>query len=136
MRVIDGFDQTDLEWMNVNKFTEMSLMEGILQSPSLCSHTIVDSAGDPFIIFFAIEYSPTKFSGFLIASNDFSGVDKMRFVKKFVKNSFLSYNMTRLETLSFDCDELNRWHKFLGFELEGTKKKFIGNKNYNVWGMI
>lgn len=42
----------------------------------------------------------------------------------------------RLETVSQKDDKLRKWHEFLGFTLEGTKRKMMFDKDYDVWGIV
>lgn len=57
-------------------------------------------------------------------------------IKKFMQYCIKKLKPQKLETDSLDCPELNRWHKFLGFKLEGTKRKHIYGKDINMWGML
>lgn len=81
------------------------------------------------------EYAPNKYMGFLLVT-DYLTNHLGKDVREFVKDKFLSYNMDRLETLSVACEKIDRWHEFLGFELEGTKKRYLGDNDYKMWGMI
>lgn len=42
----------------------------------------------------------------------------------------------RLQTESVSTPELRKWHKFLGFELEGVKQKMMFNRDYDCWAIV
>lgn len=44
--------------------------------------------------------------------------------------------LERIETRSLDNEYLNRWHKWVGFDLEGKSKKWCYGLNYNLWGIV
>ena len=70
----------------------------------------------------------------------FAGTDKFSFkyakeIKLAMIDLILIKGADRVQTDSVDCKSLNRWHKFLGFEFEGTRKNLMYGKDYNMWGM-
>lgn len=44
--------------------------------------------------------------------------------------------LNRMETLCLDDDLHNGWMTFLGFECEGTKRKYWAGKDYKMWSKI
>ena len=46
------------------------------------------------------------------------------------------HNAKRLETESFVSEENRKWHRYIGFDLEGTKRNvFLGN-DIDIWGKL
>jgi len=82
-----------------------------------------------------LNYNENNYKGFFVISEDFKPTH-LKELKKGVEGLFKELNLKRLETESLDCEELNRWHEFLGFKLEGTKRKCLNGNDYNVWGLL
>jgi hypothetical protein len=57
-------------------------------------------------------------------------------VKKFLQDMIVKYNPVRIETTSLDMPKLNKWHSFLGFKCEGTKRKYFAGKDYKMWSIV
>lgn len=58
------------------------------------------------------------------------------FLKRFVHATMEKLNASRLQTDSVACDVLNKWHEWLGFELEGCKEKMMFGRDYNMWALM
>lgn len=134
--MIREFIERDLKEIKENGFTNMSIIGD--DTPSFLinigASTLID--GDiPIIIIGFLEYTKSCYTAFLICSKDMTA-KHARELKKFLFNIADILKAKRLETTSLDCDILNRWHKFLGFTLEGTKIKYCDDKDYNIWGML
>ena len=59
-----------------------------------------------------------------------------RELKKFMLYLIKELQAKRVETESVNCPVINRWHRFLGMTLEGTKKSFLEGQDYNIWGLV
>lgn len=59
-----------------------------------------------------------------------------RELKRFMLQVYEDLSIDRMQTDSEDNDIINRWHKFLGFTLEGKREKMIYDMDYNCWAMI
>lgn len=128
------FRESDLASIETNEFSCFDGMGSVFNIDGSVKVTVED--GDEIIcILVAIEYSESKWKGFLLASTKM-GATHGGIVKEVVKEFFTTHNVSRLETESVDCEKLNRWHEFLGFELEGKKRRFIGDKDFNVWSIL
>lgn len=42
----------------------------------------------------------------------------------------------RLQTEHFATEDSRRWHRFCGFELEGTKRKVFLGRDIDIWGRV
>jgi hypothetical protein len=58
------------------------------------------------------------------------------FMRRFFVKTAKMAGAVRVETESADDPQLNRLHRIMGFSMEGTKMKKIGNKNYHCWGIV
>lgn len=45
-------------------------------------------------------------------------------------------SLRRMQTDCLDDDLHNSWMEFLGFDREGTRKKYFNEKDYGVWGKV
>ncbi len=59
-----------------------------------------------------------------------------RFVRKWLEEKQAEFCLHRMETLCLDDDLHNRWMRFLGFEREGVKRKWVNDMNYVMWGSL
>ena len=127
--------ESHLDDLEPNRFSSFHPYRQLIGSDLVSGVSMVNEEGVVKAIPFWFEYSPSKYSCFILMAEDFEPRDAV-VVKAFVKETFLSYNMSRLETLSVDCELLNRWHKFIGFEHEGTKRNYVGDTDYNMWSIV
>lgn len=128
------FKQSDLASIKTNEFSCFDGMGSVFNIDGSVKFTIEDE-GEIICILVAIEYSESKWKGFLLASTKMNAIHG-EIVKEVVKEFFTIHNVSRLETESVDCEKLNRWHEFLGFELEGKKRHYIGEKDFNIWSIL
>lgn len=60
----------------------------------------------------------------------------VRQVKNALKIARDEYGIRRFQTASLDDEMHNRWHRFLGFEDEGTMKEYsINGEDYKQWAL-
>ena len=81
-----------------------------------------------------MEYHPTCYEGFFILRENLS-IDNIKQLKKLLNSLIIAYKPSRLQTTSEDCETINRWMKFLGFECEGTRKKYMYGKDFKMWSI-
>lgn len=71
----------------------------------------------------------------LVFSEDFEPICA-RELKRFIYGHVIPvFKPRRLETESLDVKVLNRWHNFLGFNKDGTKRNYIKGRTYNIWSI-
>jgi len=129
--MIRKYNHIDFEAIDSNGLTfgfDIKMLE-------IMENFTIESNGLPVCIISFIEYSPSKYTGFIYADKKFNSLHAIE-LKTFVEQARNMYNMTRFETTSLDCNILNRWHSFLGFECEGVKKNYIDNKDFRMWRML
>lgn len=59
-----------------------------------------------------------------------------RYIRRWLEGIREEFLLHRMETLCLDDDLHNRWMRFLGFEREGVKRKFINGNDYVMWGRV
>jgi hypothetical protein len=57
-------------------------------------------------------------------------------LREHVRRTMIKHNASRLHTESVSCDELTKWHEFLGFKYEGTREKMLNNCDYDMWAIL
>lgn len=138
--MIREFRKQDVFDIKFNQFAEIESIGMTIDQygemlEKFTSWTLVHDDKVQCILSISEFFNGTYTSGILFSA-DFNPICA-REVKKFIHNYVLKeFRMIRLETESVDCDELNKWHKFLGFESEGVKRKYLNGKNYRIWSII
>jgi len=128
--VIRDFNIKDLELIDTNEFSDLELYKDFLGVLNL--KTMIKDDKIVCILGY-LNYWGNNYKVFLSLSNDFKW---SREVKEYIYALIKELKAERIETESPDNEKLNRWHEFLGFTKEGTKRKFMDNKDYNVWGIV
>ena len=59
-----------------------------------------------------------------------------KYVRRWINDIRKQYALHRLETTCLDDELHNRWMKFLGFEQEGKKRKWINGQDYIMWARL
>lgn len=59
-----------------------------------------------------------------------------RYIRKWIELMRQEFQLYRMETICLDDDLHNRWMRFLGFEREGVKRKFLNGHDYVMFGKI
>ncbi len=57
-------------------------------------------------------------------------------LRNHIRATMIKKNASRLHTESVSCPELTKWHEFLGFEYEGTRKKLLHGRDYDMWAIL
>lgn len=57
-------------------------------------------------------------------------------LRNYIRSTMIKHDAHRLQTDSIACPELDAWHEFMGFKYEGTREKFIFEKDYNMWALM
>lgn len=132
--MIRPFEQSDIEKIDLNNFGDKDLikkLDNVLKTS--CGFTL-ERKGIRAILFFR-NYAENNYEGILVCSNKMTAFDGRR-MKEFIYELMKDLQSRRIETLSLDDKKLNRWHKFLGFECEGIKRKYYKDKDYCVWAIL
>jgi len=134
--MIREFIDKDLFEIEVNNsFGEGDLMEKLKPVIAMYEGWTFENHGAVKAILFYRAYAPQHYEGFLVCSVYMSAFDGQE-IREYIRKLADKLDIRRIETLSLDCDELNRWHRFLGFVCEGTKCRFLNGRNYRMWAIL
>lgn len=133
--MIRPFNKLDARRIKPNGFSGTGDMSFVFDDPTFFKQTLEDENGAVVCIMCFKSYWENNYVGFFLIGLDIQPVHA-RVLKRFMENVILDFNMERLQTDSVDCELLNRWHKFLGFELEGKRRKMIMGKDFNMWAIV
>ena len=81
------------------------------------------------------EYWNGCWEGFFLISANFDNISAGR-LRVLISQHMTANKATRLQTESVTDETLRSWHKFLGFKLEGTKRKMMFNRDYDCWAIV
>jgi len=129
------FVEDDLQKIELKDFGEGDLLSKMLPVIRMYEGTTLEEKGAVKAILFYRAYAEGHYEGFLVCAVGMTAFDGQK-VKEFIYELKNGLGIKRIETLSIDSEELNRWHKFLGFVCEGTKKRFLKGKDYNMWALL
>lgn len=74
-------------------------------------------------------------NGFFLISQDFPPA-AIRTLRIAINNGMIANNALRLQTESVSNHTIRAWHKLLGFELEGVRKKMMFDRDYDMWALM
>lgn len=57
-------------------------------------------------------------------------------LREMMHSYMIERNAIRLETTSRAIPSLRKWHIWMGFTLEGTKRKMMFNQDYDCWAIV
>lgn len=79
-------------------------------------------------------YWGRNWMGFFLISKQFNPA-ALRTLKQAIDEGMRAHKALRLQTESVSTPELRAWHKLLGFEFEGMRKKMMFDRDYDMWAM-
>ena len=134
--MIREFQLTDPRRIKGNTFSSTrGLMKDFFLNPVFYKQTLVSAGGDVYAIIVFGAYNIRNYIAMFFISEDMP-LMAARELRKFLHGAIMDFNADRIQTDSPDCEMLNKWHKFLGFTLEGRREKMANNMDYNLWGML
>lgn len=125
----------DARRLRSNKFSGTGDMGWVLKDDRFKKHTLEDHEGRVLCIICFAKYWEDNYIGFLLISTEMTALHA-RTLKLWIFDVMMDFGMKRMQTDSVDCPEINRWHKFLGFTLEGTREKMMHDKDYKMWAFV
>lgn len=128
------FRKLDLRRIKLNDFSSIDDMRFVFDDDSFYKHTL-EVDGKVLAVIGFKRYWGDNWLAFFLISTEMKALHA-RPLKNFLNNAIIDFGAKRLQTDSVDCPELNKWHKFLGFTLEGTRKKMIHDKDFNMWSIL
>lgn len=72
---------------------------------------------------------------FVLIAKNFT-IAKSGILRKLIREYMEEQGAVRLQTESRANDTLRKWHRFLGFTHEGTKRKMMFNLDYDMWAIV
>ena len=131
--MIRDYEKGDEALLNFNRFSDPSAAPEVFESDEYVKKTLTDEGVIRVIVCWR-EIAPASLASFILMSKDIS-TRYFRELKRFIKNVIVSLGLRLVLTYSVDCEEINRWHRFLGFELDVEGKVTLGDKSFNKWVM-
>jgi len=95
----------------------------------------IEIDGKIVMIFSYKAYAPGRYTVYMEGSK-YLNLGAMKEAKRHWITGIKSIKPIRIETTSIANKTNDRFHRFFGFELEGTKKNYLDGEDYNVWGWI
>ncbi len=133
--MIRAFNRSDIRRIKANEFSKPNDLAFVFYDEEFYKNTLVGDDGDVYAIICFRRYWHNNFLAFFLISEDMPFI-YARQLKKFLLDAIIDFRAERVQTDSRDCAILNRWHKFLGFTLEGKREKMIFDLDYNMWGLL
>lgn len=120
---------------NGNEFID-EYSEGLIGSGLEYNNTYVFTDDDkPFAIFLYKQYDRDRYYVCIFCIENLNR-KHVAMLKDYWGRFIETYKPIRLETTSIACEKLDRWHEFFGLKKEGTKRNYLGGKDYDMWGMV
>ena len=128
--MIRDFIEGDQYRLKPNEFSDLKGVEDVFYDDQYEKYTLEDEGEIKCIICWQ-EFQPKEYVVFLLMPD---GVQSFyaKTIKRFMNKTIKRLKPKLCLTYSFDCDMLDRWHKFLGFKQEDGAVLFEGKK-FNKW---
>lgn len=128
--MIREFEKGDELRLDANKFSDVGDISDVFEDDSFVKHTLEDE-GEVKCILCWKQYLPRQYAIFFLMP-DGVGFKHARALKRFLDDATLKLNPISCITYSHDCDMLNRWHKFFGFQRQ--RSSLLGAADgFNKW---
>lgn len=128
--MIREFEKGDEIKLDANKFSDIGDISDVFEDDAFVKHTL-DDDGEVKCILCWKQYLPRHYAIFFLMP-DGVGFKHARALKRFLDDATLKLNPKSCITYSADCDMLNRWHKFFGFERQ-RKGLLEATDGFNKW---
>lgn len=132
--MIRPYQLQDARRLKANEHSDIADMGWVLNDDGFMKHTM-ECDGRVLCIICFKAYWQNNYMAFLLISKEMTAVHG-RALKRWIFNAMMDLRMQRVQTDSVDCPVINRWHKFLGFTLEGTRMKMVFDKDYKMWAFV
>lgn len=128
------FNIEDLGRFLPNEFSNPDHVLEMLTHPQSIAKSMIGDDGMVKAIYCCKNYWGRNWMGFFLISKDFAA-PMLRTLKLCIDDGMTAHNARRLQTESASTPELRAWHRILGFELEGVRKKMIFDRDYDLWAL-
>ena len=122
-------DHLDIE---LNEFSDFGNCMSVFFDDSFVKYTLKEKEEVKCIMCWK-QYSPKQYAVFFLMSNNVN-FKHARALKKFIDSVILNKKPKSCLTYSYDCDKLNRWHKFFGFKQQ-RESLLDQAEGFNTWLM-
>ena len=132
--MIRAYKKGDELKLKPNKFSDVSSVDDIFDNDNYIKHTLDDN-GEIKCIMCWYNHAPDRYAIFFLMPD---GVEfkHARALKRFLDEMTERLKPKSCVTYSFDCDMLNRWHEFFGFQKRDGDGVLIDNKKFNKWEIL
>lgn len=111
---IRPYREGDEKKLDPNRFSGVDDIAGVFSDDSFVKHTL-DDDGEIKCITCWKQYAPRHYAAFFLMPEGIS-ISNAKALKRFIVSAVDKFKAKTCITYSVDCDMLNRWHEFLGFE--------------------
>lgn len=132
---IKPFKITDLGAFIPNEYSNPDEIIHLLNDARYNAMTLWGENGLVQAIICFYNYWGNCWTCFVLVAKEFVQANNHR-LRELIRCYMLQYNAVRLQTDSRANDVLRKWHQFLGFSHEGTKKKMMFNQDYDCWAIV
>jgi len=134
--MIRDYIKGDLERIKENKHSRMEIKsDKFIKDFEQRENYTLYRDDEIMMIFSYKQYAPKRYTVYMVLSKYFDVVD-LREAKKLWDKGVSILEPIRIETISEDDEQNNKFHRFIGFEKEGTKRNYLDGKDYIVWGIL
>jgi len=131
--MIRDYRKGDLELLKGNEFLR-ERTKWVKDFENRENYTI-ETKGNVMLIFSYKAYAKSRYTVYVEGSEGL-GLKEMKEAKRLWLKGIETINPIRIETISIANEKNDRFHRFFGFELEGTKRNYLDDVDYNVWGWV
>lgn len=132
---MDPFKMSDLGSFVPNEWSDPDRVLDMLVDPAYVTVTMRHPDGMTAAILAFTCYSADAWHGFFLISKRFTATQG-KVIRAYIRSTMRTLDADRLQTDSQDSPEINKWHQFLGFTKEGTRRRMLNGKDYNMWALM
>lgn len=132
--MIKDFNINDLGYFIPNEFSNPENVLDVLTDESVTKKTLWHNGWVAAILVYR-EYHPRCWGGFFLVSDE-PPLRVAYELRQYIEEMMEEHDAIRLSTDSIACDILDGWHEYLGFTLEGCRKKMMFGKDYHMWAKM
>lgn len=133
--MIKPFQLTDLGSFLPNEFSNPDVVFPALVSPHFEVQSMVAPDGSVQAIIAYANYWGDCWQGFLLIAERFP-FPSARALRKHLHGTMAEKNASRFQTDSVACGCLRKWHEYMGFTHEGTRKKMMFGRDYDMYAIL
>jgi hypothetical protein len=132
--MIKDFCIEDLGYFMPNEFSNPDAVLDVLTDETVTRKTLWRVGMVDAILVYR-EYWPQCWSGFVLVSDSIHPLAAIE-LRAFMRQAIVDHNAIRFQTDSVAHEVLDKWHRFLGFQLEGRRVKMMRGVDYHSWAII